>query len=203
MVPVHTHMAYEDELRELRNRLSLMGEQVRAMLRQSLSALMAGDRDLALATIALDHGVNLRFIATAHKLVTGLERIGDLCVNICERIAELERPADPEIVRRLADMGDRVGRMIDEALEAFLTGHVVLAERVLEEDGPVDQCYIEIFERLLERMHRDEAQVHEAVRLQSIAKHLERMGDHATNLAEMVIFMVEGRDVRHPGRLAS
>ena len=226
MTQAHTHAAYEGELQQLRDHVTRMGEQVRSMLSQSLSALTGGDRRLAHATIALDHAVNrlevesddmcmkilarrqpvasdLRFVATAHKLVTDLERIGDLCVNICERAIELEDPADAEIAVRLEEMGTRVSAMSDDALAAFLGGDVAKAERVLEDDGPVDQAYVEIFEKLLERMRRSEADLHDATRLQSIAKHLERIGDHATNVAEMVIFMVDARDVRHPGRLAS
>lgn len=226
MNKLHTYAEFDTELHQLRTLLARMGEQVRAMLSQSLAGLAQPDRRLADEAIAQDHVVNglevesdelcvrilalrqpvgsdLRFIATAFKLVTDLERVGDLCVNICERIIELERPVDLGVGQQLRQMGTRVAAMIDEALTAFLTKDVDKARRVLDDDGPVDQAFAELFEQLIDRMRANGAVVHDGARLQCIAKHLERIGDHATNLAEMVIFMVEGKDVRHPGHLAA
>jgi len=222
----HTYAEYDAELHELRARLTQMGEQVRAMLSQSLAGLKERDRRLADEAIAQDHIVNrleiesddlclriiacrqpvgsdLRFVATALKLVTDLERIGDLCVNICERIVELERPVDLEVGERLQEMGIHAGAMVDDALTAFLTRDAEKARSVLDADRPVDQAFAGLFEQLIDRMRANGAVVHDGVRLQCIAKLLERIGDHATNLAEMVIFMVEAKDVRHPGHLAA
>lgn len=112
---------------------------------------------------------DLRFIATALKLVTDLERIGDLCVNVWERVVELDTPP----------------------------------ARVIESDETVDKTYVETFQTLLDQIRREPSAAQDGTRLQSIARYLERMGDHATNVAEMVIFMVQGTDVRHPGRLAT
>ncbi len=223
---LHTYAAFDVELQELRTLLTRMGEQVRAMLSQSLAGLRYPDRGLADEAIAQDHIVNrfeiesdemcvtllarrqpvgsdLRFIATAFKLVTDFERIGDLCVNICERTIELERPIESDVGQQLQAMGTRVAAMIDDALTAFLTKDVEKARRVLADDDPVDQAFLGLFEKLIDRMLKNGAVIHDGARLQAIAKYLERIGDHATNLAEMVIFMVEGTDVRHPGHLAA
>jgi len=222
----HTYAAFDTDLRDLRSLLIRMGQQVRAMLSQSLAGLRQTDRRLADEAIAQDHVVNrleiesdalcvriiaryqpvgsdLRFIATAFKLVTDLERMGDLCVNMCERIIELEGPVDSDIRRRLEEMGARVVEMIDLALTAFLRRDVDGARRVLDDDRPVNQAYVELFGTLIDRMSKNGAIVHDATCAQAIGKHLERIGDHATNVAEMVIFMVEGTDVRHPGHLAA
>ena len=126
-----------------------------------------------------------------------------MMASVCERTAQLTVAPDADIGPRLEEMGTRVGAMIEGALNAFLTNDLRLAERVLEDDGPVDQASVDIFERLSERMRRTKTGVHDATRLQSIVRYLERIGDHATNLAELVIFMIAGKDVRHPGRLSS
>ena len=91
--------------------------------------------------------------------------------------------------------------MIETALRAFATRDVALAESVLVADELVDKAYADTSEAAAGGMQRDASNVHDGLRVRSMAKYLERMGDHATNLAEMVIFMVDGRDVRHPGRL--
>ena len=225
MTHEHTDRSYERALQEIREHVQRMGTQVCGMLTRTMHALIAGDRDSATATIAADKTVNsmevetdemcmailarrqpvasdLRFIAAALKLDTDLERIGDLCANACERIIQLqEEDLDVEIVARFSDIGARVHTMIENAVRAFVTGDAVLAEAVMSADQVIDKAYAHISGFLIVRMRQRPDSLADATQLLSIAKYLERMGDHASNLAEMVIFMVEGRDVRHPGRL--
>jgi phosphate transport system protein len=219
----HTDREYESELDRLREQLLLMGARVEEIIASSLRALVARDSPLAHRTIELDHDVNrlemeideiclrvlakrqpvaldLRFITMALKLVTDLERIGDLGVNICERAIELnaEPPLKPYV--DLPVMADVVQGMVREALDAFVAGDADRASRVIERDRSVDAYYSQSFRELLTYMMEDAHTITRAMRLLSIAKYLERIGDHATNLAEMVVFMVKGKDIRHVGQ---
>jgi protein-tyrosine-phosphatase len=135
------------------------------------------------------------------KMVTDLERIGDLGVNICERVIELntEPPLKPYLdVPKMADVAQG---MVRDALDAFVRRDADRAQQVIERDRTVDVYYGQIFRELLTYMMEDVRNIYRATRVQSIAKYLERIGDHATNLAEMVVFMVKGKDIRHLGRL--
>jgi phosphate transport system protein len=225
MSETHTDRSYEQELAQIRALIKRMGAEVTDMLSRSLRALKNGDAAMARAVIASDRRVNrlevdvdelcmrviarrqpvasdLRFIATTLKLDTDLERVGDLCVDICERILELGAPVNAEAGARLETMGEKAGAMVDTALAAFLAGDVALAERVLESDAAVDEGYRQLFEMLLAGMRAGSRRSQDGVRLQAIGRYLERIGDHATNVAEMAIFYAQGRDVRHPGRVA-
>jgi protein-tyrosine-phosphatase len=146
---------------------------------------------------------DLRFITIALKLTTDLERIGDLGVNICERIIEinLEPPLKPYV--ELPLMAQTVQGMIRDALDAFVSADAQRARDVVERDRVVDAYYSQIFRALLTYMMEDTRNIYRAIRAQSIAKYLERIGDHATNLAEMVIFMAMGKDVRHLGSMGA
>ena len=202
-----------------------MGAKVEEIINGSIRALIDRDSDLAERMIAVDRKINqleieidelcmqilarrqpvasdLRFITTALKLVTDLERIGDLGVNICERVLELngEPPLKPYV--DLPNMAQEVQEMLHEALDAFVADDVERAQRVIARDKIVDAYYTQIFRELLTYMMEDPRNIFRATRLQSIAKYLERIGDHATNLAEMVVFMVKGKDIRHAGKLS-
>jgi phosphate transport system protein len=224
MTHAHTDLSYDQELQELEKRVTAMGAEVCNMLDRALRALRAGDPRAAREVVVADNAVNrleveidemclailarrqpvasdLRFIATALKVDTDLERIGDLCVNLCERLLQLSGAPDGDTGAELVDMGVQVRMMIETALRAFVSRDVMLAETVLDADDVVDKAYADTGEELAAEMGHEVAAVHDGLRLRSMAKYLERMGDHATNIAEMVIFMVEGRDVRHPGRL--
>jgi phosphate transport system protein len=220
----HTDREYEAELRKLREQILLMGARVEEMIQQSARALVERNSDLAHRTIEFDHQINrievdtddlclrilakrqpvasdLRFITIAMKMVTDLERIGDLGVNICERVIELnaEPPLKPYV--DLPKMAEVVQAMVREALDAFVNRDADHAQRVIERDATLDAYYAQIFRELLTYMMEDGRNIYRATRVQSIAKYLERMGDHATNLAEMVVFMVKGKDIRHLGRI--
>jgi phosphate transport system protein len=220
----HTNREYEQELRRLREQLLRMGAMVEEIIAGSIKALIDRDSSLATRMIEFDRRVNqmevdidelcllilakrqpvasdLRFITMALKLVTDLERIGDLCVNISERVVELnaEPPLKPYV--DLPRMAEDVQNMLREALDAFVAGDPERAQEVVERDKTIDAYYTQIFRELLTYMMEDVRNIYRATRLQSIAKYLERIGDHATNVAEMVVFMVKGKDIRHTGKL--
>jgi phosphate transport system protein len=132
------------------------------------------------------------------KAVTDLERMGDLGVNISERVLELnsEPPLKPYV--DLPRMADETQMMLREALDAFVAKDADRARRVIARDQIIDDLYAQIFRELLTYMMEEAKNVYRATRLQSIAKYLERIADHATNLAELVVFMVKGSDIRHP-----
>ncbi|HVR02573.1 MAG TPA: phosphate signaling complex protein PhoU [Polyangia bacterium] len=219
----HTNREYEQELRRLREQLLLMGAKVEEMIRGSIRALTERETALAEQMISFDKRINqleleidelcmqilarrqpvasdLRFITMALKLVTDLERIGDLGVNICERVVELnaEPPLKPYV--DMPNMAREVQEMLHEALDAFVAADADRAQRVIVRDRNVDAYYMQIFRELLTYMMEDPRNIFRATRLQSIAKYLERIGDHVTNLGEMVVFMVKGKDIRHGGR---
>ena len=219
----HTDHEYEAELREVREHVLLMGARVEDMMRQAMLALINRDTELAQRTISEDNQVNrlevesdelclrilarrqpvasdLRFITIALKLVTDLERIGDVVVNICERVIELNQEPPLRPYRSIQQMAEGAEGMVREALDAFVKGDAERAHHVLGMDRNVDDDYSRIFRELLTYMMEDPRTIFRATRLQSIAKYLERIADHATNIAEMVVFMVKGKDIRHQGR---
>ncbi len=225
MSRAHTDREYDGELRKIREQLLLMGAKVEEMLGASMRALIERDSELAQRTLDTDRQINrlevetdelclrvlarrqpvasdLRFLTIALKLVTDLERMGDLGVNICERVLELndEPPLKPYV--DVVNMAEAAQSMLREALDSFVASDVVRAESVIERDGAVDAYYASIFRDLLTYMMENPRNIYRATRVQSIAKYIERIADHATNIAEMVVFMVRGKDIRHAGRLA-
>ncbi len=219
----HTDREYDNDLRRLRDQLLHMGAKVEEMIASSVKALVERDSDLARRMMAFDDEIDrmevdtddlclrilarrqpvasdLRTLTIAMKMVTDLERIGDLGVNICERVVELntEPPLRPYI--DLPRMAEVAQGMVRDALDAFVRRDADRAQEVIERDRTVDTYYGQIFRELLTYMMEDVRNIYRATRVQSIAKYLERVGDHATNLAEMVVFMVKGEDIRHLGR---
>jgi phosphate transport system protein len=218
----HTDREYEAELNRLHEQLLLMGAKVEEMIASSMRALVERDSALARRMIDFDHQINrleveidelclrvlakrqpvasdLRLITIALKLVTDLERIGDLGVNICERVIELNMEPTLKPYVDLPRMAEIVQAMVREALDAFVSADAARAQQVIDRDHEVDAYYGQVFRELLTYMLEDPRNIYRAVRAQSIAKYLERIGDHATNLAEMVVFMVMGKDIRHIG----
>jgi phosphate transport system protein len=223
MGTLHTDREYEHELDELRQRLLLMGARVEEMIRRALDAFARRDISLALSTIELDEEVDslekdidqlcirvlalrqpvasdLRFVTTALKIVTDIERIGDLAVNVCERLIELKEPLPDQAKKTLLQMGQIATEMVEEGLDALIDGNATRAQAVIMRDTAVDLAYAGLFPELLTHMAEPHS-VHNAQRLQSIGKSIERIADHATNIAEMVVFMVCGQDPRHPHAL--
>lgn len=219
----HTSKNYEQELGTLREKLLLMGSLVEDMIGKGATALSSRDTPLAQATMRMDRRINrlecevdelamrilatrqpvasdLRFITTALKIVTDLERIGDLCVNICERVIELnEEPPLPPVADLESLAGEAIA-VVHEALDVLVARDVDRARALLTRDDGIDEHYGRIFKDVLELMARDPKSVYRATRVQSIAKYLERIADHAMNVAETVVFLVKGTDIRHYNR---
>ncbi len=220
----HTDRKYDSELNRLREQVLLMGARVEEMLGMSMRAFRERDAAAAKRTIAADQQIDqlemeidelalkilarrqpvasdLRFITTTLKLVTDLERIGDLGVNICERVLELTQEGTLDADSAITRLADAARAMLRDALDAFVQRDAIKANQVMERDQTVDAYYAQLFPELVTHMMSDPAVVYPATRLQSIGKYLERIADHATNIAEMVVFMVKGQDVRHGGAL--
>jgi phosphate transport system protein len=140
---------------------------------------------------------DLRFITTAMKIVTDLERMGDQAVNIAQRVLELNREPQLKPYIDLPRMAEAAQRMVKESLDAFVARDTDLARRVCAEDAEVDALKEQIFRELLTFMMEDARTIPRAIRLILISRFLERLADHATNIAEMVIYLVDAKMVRH------
>ena len=216
----HIIRQYDLELNEIREKLLEMGGKVEVMIANAMKSLVERDSKLADETIAFDHHINhmevmidekclqvlalrqpaardLRFLTLALKIVTDLERIGDQCRNIAKRAKELneEPPLKPYI--DLPRMAVAAATMVREALDAFVKGDADLALKVCKDDAFVDNLNDQIQRELLVFMMSDPTTISRAIKVNYISKCLERVADHATNVAEMVIFMVKGKDIRH------
>jgi phosphate transport system protein len=216
----HTHQEFEAELRNLKDRLLAMGGRCEQMISSAIRAFEDRDEALAREVMEADHGMDedelavddmavrilalrqpvgrdLRFAVAAVKASTDLERIGDEAVNIAERAIEMEptdRLSGPG--SRLPEMAQRAGAMLRDSLNALVEEDPSKARHVFTQDDAVDDIYGEVMRLCLDYM-KDPSRIADGMRICNCAKYLERIGDHATNIAEMVIFMVEGRDVRH------
>ncbi len=211
---------FDEELADLKVKILRMGSLVEDQIRQALKALIERDDDLAKQVIENDRRVNtmdvavdeaclellalqqpaardLRFITTAMKISTELERMSDLAENICERAIELheEPQLKPYIDSPL--MAEHAIKMVGEALDAFVRADSVLARKVLVEDDYIDNLNEQIFRELLSFMMENTQTISRAIRLSFISKYIERIADHATNVAELVVYMVEGKIIRH------
>lgn len=221
----HTDRQFDAELRELKDRLLAMGGRCERLISEALRAVEDGDAararavddadrlvnadhlacdELAVRILALRSpvGRDLRLLVTALKVVTDLETIGDEAVNVAERAARLA--IDAEEVRGikaiLNEMGSRGADMLDLALDAFVEEDVERAQRVLAMDDAVDALHARALSQSVAYMKRNPMLADVGMGLTSSAKCLERIADLATNIAEMVVYMVEGEDVRHGAR---
>ncbi len=220
MSKLHTDREYENELNDLRSRLAMMAYEVQKMIQYAVLSLQKSDTKLAEEVILKDHEVNrhevemddlclvilarrqplgadLRFVTIALKMVTDLERIGDLAVSIANRTLKLQKMPAIQIPGNILEMTHGVELMLQLAIESFLDADAVKAESVLEKDDRIDELYHQLFRTLLKEMARNESLIEPLVHIQSVAKWLERIGDHCTNLAELVVFMVRGENIRH------
>ena len=220
MQTAHTDKRYEEELKKLRENILYMGGLVEDQIQKAVKSLV--DRDSALAEVIIDrdHEVNrldvdiddlcikllalhqpagrdLRFITTGLKITTDLERIGDMAVNICERALELNQEAQLKPYIDIPRMARISQRMIRESLDAFVREDTDLALKVCKDDTEVDQLNAQIFRETISFMIENAQTINRAIKIGSISKYLERIADHATNIAEMVIFMVKGKSIRH------
>jgi phosphate transport system protein len=157
--------------------------------------------ELALDLLAMQQpmAIDLRFILAVVKINSDLERVGDQAVNIAQRVLELISEPELELPVDIPRMADSVSTMVQRALEAFLDGKAEVAEAVLQMDSIVDRMKDEAFVVLVQKMHDDPECARQALNVLLISRALERIADHATNIAEDVIFWVRGADVRHGG----
>jgi len=222
----HTDKEFEAELERLRSMILEMAGRVEELIAQALTSFLALDADLAKQTILLDRHVNqaeldiddhclvilakrqpmgpdLRFITIALKMVTDLERIGDLAVNVCERTLRIDGlPIQSERIKSdLPHMAGLAQKMVRASIDAFSTSDEDAARQVIVSDDLVDETYHSVFRYVLDLMIEKPALIERGLHVQAVAKFLERMGDHATNLAEQVVYMSVGSDIRHPGKL--
>jgi phosphate transport system protein len=217
----HISTAFDVELDELRQSLLDMGGKVLLMMTNSVMSLVNRDTPLAESTIAMDREVNaaevlidniclellvrrqpaaidLRFITMALKIVTDLERIGDKCANIAKRARDLNE--EPKFIESYIDiprMGHWAEVMVREALNAFVQGDVDLAEKVRKDSNFMDELNDRMQRLLLTYIMENPDASPNIMKINYVSKALDRIADHATNIAEMVIFMVKGKNIRY------
>jgi phosphate transport system protein len=211
---------FEDELQALKNRLLEMGALVEDRVHRAVHSLIDRKPEAAEAIITADRVINelhieiddrclkllatqtplavdLRLITSAMKINSDLERIGDQAVNIAENVVKIlpHPPLKPLIdIPRMAEIAEKMTR---DALDSFVRRDPELARDVLRRDDSVDQLKDQVFRELLTYMMADPGTIQRALCLILISRNLERVADHATNIAEDVIFLVEAKDVRH------
>ncbi len=217
--PVRKH--FKEELEDLRERVIYMGGLVETAIHRSLEAVLQRDPELAEAvTRELEPEINhlqvevderalrlmalqqplaadLRFVAAVLKIGNDLERMADLAVNIAQGASHLLELPLASLRVDLPLMAERAGRMLRAALDAFMTRDADLARSVLTADDEVDTLRDLIYRQLIRSMVADSREVERSLSLMFVARNLERIADHATNIAEDVIFWLEGVDVRH------
>lgn len=217
----HTSHEFDAELQALKDRLLVMGGRCEEMLLKAVKAFEDRDEALARQVMSADRGVNndelavdemafrilalrqpvgrdLRFLLTAVKAVTDLERIGDEVVNLAERIVEMSETGEfPEPARALTDMSRKANAMLHSALDAFVRENAEQANGVFECDDEVDAIYGDVLRASIDYMRNNPDRIDDGMKVASCAKYVERIADHATNIAEMVVFLVRGVDVRH------
>jgi phosphate transport system protein len=216
----HIYKTFDLELKELREKLLYEGGLVERAIRDATRALLERNSQLAEIVIDDDEIINkkeieidelclkllalrqpaardLRFITTAIKINYDLERIGDMAVNVCERAIELNLEPQLKPYVDLPRMAALVQQMVKESLDAFVMEDVKLAWKVTRNDEEADLLLDQMFRDVLTYMTQDAKTISRGTRLLFVSKYLERMADHAVNIAELVIFMVEGRIIRH------
>jgi len=222
----HIDRHYDEELQELRHLVLEMGGFVEKQVADVMRALVERDEDFARLIIERDKTVNrmdvqiddiclrllalhqpagrdLRLITTALKITTDLERAGDMAENIAERAIELCREPQLKPLIDLPRMAAIAQAMLRQALDAFVREDAEMALLVCHQDDAVDGLTDQILRELLTFMMEDPHTISRALRLIFISKYIERLADHATNIAEMVIFMVKGKSIRHLDHLPS
>jgi phosphate transport system protein len=209
-----------EDLEKLREMLLRMATLVETSIKNSVKSLADRDSELAKAVIKQDHIVNsmdvqideecirllalmqpmgsdLRFITTAMKLTTDLERIGDNSVNIAERAIELNKEPLLKPYIDVPKMGDIASGMVRDSIDAFIRRDKKLAMEVIGRDDEVDELNAAVLHELAFIMTQDPSTAFRAMKVSYVSKYLERIADHATNLAEMVIYLIDGKIIRH------
>ena len=212
---------FEEQLDLLTEKILLLGGLVEQAIGRSVDALVGRDSDVARRVIANDTEVDrveleidricmetlalqqpfardLRFITTAMKITTDLERIADLAVNVSERALELNEEPQLKPFVDLPLMARRAQEMVHGALDAFVQRDALAARAVIAMDDDLDARMEQIFRELLSFMVEDPKSITRALRLTFVAKYFERIGDQATNVCEQVVYMCEGQVIKHP-----
>lgn len=216
----HTSVQYEKELQEVKESLLYMGAMTEKSIERGVNALLDRDSDLARQVMCDDDLIDrldveveekcirllalrqpaardLRFITTAIKINGHLERIGDMAANIAEKAIILNEIPQIKPYIDLPRMSDIAREMIRESLDALVNEDANLARKVKADDAVMDQMNEQIFRELLTFMMEDPRKIHASLIIMQISKNLERISDHATGIADMVIYMITGQSVRH------
>ncbi len=211
---------FHEELEQVKERVLRLGSVVEAMVENAVTSLVDRDAALANETINADSradmleveideacirllalhqpaAVDLRFITTAMKVSSDLERMADQAVNISQRALELNDEPQLKPYIDIPIMSQLSQKMLQDSLDTFVRKDVALAREVIATDNKVDALKNQVFRELLTFMMGDTTTIPRAIRLVLVSRHLERIADHATNIAEMVVFLVEGRNIRH------
>jgi phosphate transport system protein len=215
----HTVRSYEDELRRVEGLVARMGGIVERQVQDAVAALLRndpgsaatvakGDAEIddleseidaqALRVMALRQpvAVDLRVLVASIRIASDLERAGDYAKNIAKRVAAVAGAAPIRTVGAIAGMGEMVGRMLADVLQAYATRDLDMALAVWRRDEDLDLAYASTFRELLTHMMEDPRTISSFAHLIFIAKNLERIGDHATNIAESVHFLIQGYALR-------
>jgi len=218
------HRHFDKDIEELKDLLLRMGAMVEDSIAQSIRALLERDAVIAQKVIDADSeidsmeldidqatieliakmqptAVDLRFVAAIMKITPELERMADLAQDVCERVIELSR--EPQLkplidIPRLAKIAQD---MVRQSLNAFVRHDAVLAREIIARDDEVDQLTEQSFRELLTYMLEDSKNISRAIRLTFVGKYFERIADGATNICEMVVYLVEGKVIKHAARL--
>jgi phosphate transport system protein len=214
------HRHFDKDIEELKDLFLRMGATVEDAIMQSIRALLERDSALAEEVIANDDridrmeleidrrtleliakmqptAVDLRFVATMMKITPELERIADLAQDVCERVIELNREPQLKAIVAIPRLAQDAQTMVRQALDAFVRGDASLAREVIAHDDNVDALTEQSFRELLTYMLEDPRNISRAIRLTFIGKYFERMADGATNICEMVVYLVEGKMIKH------
>lgn len=214
------HRHFDEQIQEIRQKLVRMGGLAESMIASALRMLIERDDrhfrdvsereeqvnalqieidDMAVRVTALQQpvGSDVRFLFMAARITSELERIADQAINICQSAEHLLKAPPLKPFVDIPIMAEIAQRMVRDGLDALIRKDVSIAERVLREEDKVDAFRDQIFRELLTYMMADPATIPRALSLILISRNLERVGDHATNIAEEVIYWIQGRDIRH------
>ncbi len=223
-MPDHTLKQFDTELEEIRSRVLQMGGLVEEQITRALAALASGNAELAREVIESDHRVNalevaideecstviarrqpaakdLRMVMTVVKTITDLERIGDEAAKIARMTQAIYASDRPTVLRasEIQHVAEIALGMLRNALDAFARLDLTVAAKVVRQDEQVDREFVGILRQLITFMMEDPRTISHAIEILFIAKAIERIGDHAKNMSEYVVYLVKGKDVRHTG----
>ncbi len=216
----HTSSHYEMELQEIKDNLIYLGAMTENAIRRAIQSLTDRNTEMANHVIASDYeidkmdkeieekcikllalrqptAIDLRFITTSIKITGHLERIGDMAVNIAEKVVQLNEEPKLKPYIDLPHMSSIVETMVTKSLDAMIKRDLQLAEEVRQIEQEVDDLNEQIFRELLTFMMEDSKSIHRALLIMHVSKNLERMADHAQGIADMVTYMITGENVRH------